>query len=319
MAHPLDGFQGYAMPGYTQIPDELLDAQLHILSHAELKVLLYIMRHTFGYKRDGDHLSARQISEGITRRDGTRVDHGTGCAIATVRRTVQRLEAVGLIVVHREQSDDSGDASNYYAIRIADGGGCSQDTPRVSPGHPPGCSQDTPPGVPATPTIYKTSRKKTSRDKNISQGDGLADAFFAAIGEEKPSRKRRERASEIIQQLTDEGFSPDTLRLAIDLAAERGARGPDLLPHVVGEAHTMIQARASRVQQSAAIAAAGDETSAAGDATIAANLAAIDQLEPAARDQLEAQARAALPANMSEGMIRAVLPGLMAAQLRGQP
>jgi len=90
--HPLAGFSGYRIPGYTQIPDQLLDDQLHLLTHAELKVLLYIMRHTFGYKRDGDHLSARQIAEGLVRRDGTRVDHGTGCEIATVRRTVKRLE-----------------------------------------------------------------------------------------------------------------------------------------------------------------------------------------------------------------------------------
>ncbi len=102
--HPLKDFGGYRMPGFTQIPDQLLDQQLHLLSHAELKVLLFIMRHTFGYKRDGDHLSARQIAEGIVGRDGKRVDHGTGCEIATVRRTVKRLEELGLITVRRERT-----------------------------------------------------------------------------------------------------------------------------------------------------------------------------------------------------------------------
>jgi len=144
--HPLAGFAGYRMPGYTQIPDQLLDEQLHLLSHAELKVLLYIMRHTFGYKRDGDHLSARQIAEGIVRRDGTRVDSGTGCEIATVRRTVKRLEELGLITVRREQPEHDRAEVNFYTVRIADGGGvgvaatprgCSPDTQGVvSPRHP---------------------------------------------------------------------------------------------------------------------------------------------------------------------------------------
>jgi len=61
----LRDFPGFYPPRYTPIPDQLLDDVMAFLSGAELKVLLYIMRHTFGYKREGDHLSAKQIAEGI--------------------------------------------------------------------------------------------------------------------------------------------------------------------------------------------------------------------------------------------------------------
>jgi hypothetical protein len=44
-------FKGYTSPNYTQVPDELFDEQLPHLSGAELKVLLYIMRRTFGFKK----------------------------------------------------------------------------------------------------------------------------------------------------------------------------------------------------------------------------------------------------------------------------
>ena len=44
-------FKGYSKPNYTPVPDELFDEQLPDLSGAELKVLLYIIRRTFGFKR----------------------------------------------------------------------------------------------------------------------------------------------------------------------------------------------------------------------------------------------------------------------------
>ncbi len=156
--HPLAGFSGYRIPGYTQIPDQLLDDQLHLLTHAELKVLLYIMRHTFGYKRDGDHLSARQIAEGLVRRDGTRVDHGTGCEIATVRRTVKRLEELGLITVRRDRTADGDAETNFYTVRLAEGGGVATT--------PPGCSHDTRGVVsPRHPTRNRTSCQETTESE----------------------------------------------------------------------------------------------------------------------------------------------------------
>jgi hypothetical protein len=49
--HDEHQFTGYASPNYTPVPDELFDEQLPDLSGAELKVLLYVIRRTFGFKR----------------------------------------------------------------------------------------------------------------------------------------------------------------------------------------------------------------------------------------------------------------------------
>ena len=43
-------FRGFRSPSYTQVPDELFDELLVELSGGELKVLLYIIRRTFGFK-----------------------------------------------------------------------------------------------------------------------------------------------------------------------------------------------------------------------------------------------------------------------------
>ena len=303
--HPLDGFRGYRMPGYTQIPDQLLDEQLHILTHAELKVLLYIMRHTFGYKRDGDHLSARQIAEGISRRDGTRVDCGTGCGIATVRRVVKRLENLGLITVRRDQTQ-AGDADvNYYSVRLIDQG-------VVSPGHHRSVAATPGGGVARTPLKKEVQETRCS----LSNNGHLSDAFFSAIAESKPSKKRRERALVIINDLTAEGFSEEVIHQAIRLAAERGARGPDLLPHVVGEAHATLEAREAEAAQRAERIAAHEEERERLEAEFQEELAAVEALPRQERDRLEAQCRTNLPPDISEKMLANVLPGMIAAKLR---
>jgi hypothetical protein len=58
-------FKGFISPRYTQVPDALFDELMAYLSGAELKVLLYIIRRTFGFKKESDNISLRQICNGI--------------------------------------------------------------------------------------------------------------------------------------------------------------------------------------------------------------------------------------------------------------
>ena len=44
-------FLGFRKPEYTNVADELFDILMLRLSGAELNVLLYIVRRTFGWKR----------------------------------------------------------------------------------------------------------------------------------------------------------------------------------------------------------------------------------------------------------------------------
>jgi hypothetical protein len=147
-------------------------------------------------------------------------------------------------------------------------------------------------------------------------GAALADAFFASIGEAKPAKARRERALGIINGLTAEGFTEEAVREACRLAGERGARGPDLLPHVIGEAHERIEARTAQATRRQQIASEGEAQLSLDEASLRAELAAVEALPAADRDRLESECRAALPATVSEGMVAAVLPGMVAARLR---
>jgi len=113
-------YSGFKNPNTTQVPDELFDVLLPELSDSELRVLLYIIRRTFGFKKEADNISLRQMVEGITTRDGRVLDRGVGVSKATVSRALQGLQAKGIIVAQRNRSAERGNEPTTYAVRFAD-------------------------------------------------------------------------------------------------------------------------------------------------------------------------------------------------------
>lgn len=73
--------------GYTAIANEILEHLVKIdLLGAELRVLLFIIRKTYGYQKKSDRISFTQFEE------------GTGISRQTINKTLKNLMAKGLIV-----------------------------------------------------------------------------------------------------------------------------------------------------------------------------------------------------------------------------
>ncbi len=115
---PFRGFRGFNTPNNTQVPDELFDELMVHLSGAELKVLLYIIRRTFGFKRETDNISLSQMLNGIVKRDGTRLDHGTGLSKPTLLNALRSLTQNGLVVSQRRRTTARGDEATTYCLRL---------------------------------------------------------------------------------------------------------------------------------------------------------------------------------------------------------
>lgn len=113
-------FEGFEAPRYTPTPDQLFDELLApgLLTEAELRVLLYIVRRTFGWKKDSDTISLAQITDGIFRRDGERLDWGAGVAKSSAVRAVKGLAEKGIILATRNQSAERGFEATTYALRL---------------------------------------------------------------------------------------------------------------------------------------------------------------------------------------------------------
>ncbi len=111
-------FKGFISPRYTQVPDELFDGLMAYLSGAELKVLLYIIRRTFGFKKDSDNISLRQICKGIKTREGEVLDKGTGLSLSTVQMALKGLLEKNCVITARNRSKEKGDEPTTYSLNM---------------------------------------------------------------------------------------------------------------------------------------------------------------------------------------------------------
>ena len=124
-------FRGYAGPNYTPVPDELFDEQLPDLSGAELKVLLYVVRRTFGFKRESDNISLSQMLNGLRTRDGRVLDRGVGLSKKTLLQAIKSLEEQNIILTQRRRSQEKGDEPTSYRLHVRSGTAPEVSTPPV--------------------------------------------------------------------------------------------------------------------------------------------------------------------------------------------
>lgn len=174
------------IPHFTQVPDVILDFWMASLTGAEFKVLMYVVRRTYGFqnKQDGDHISLRQLVEGITTVDKQAEDEarkkaiergidfdnmprekirkvldlGTGLNKETVTKALQSLHEKGIVVKKRNDSDEHGHMANHYSLNLdaelptpkktteGGGGGPLSEKPTSSPKNP------------STPLVGKTDK-----------------------------------------------------------------------------------------------------------------------------------------------------------------
>lgn len=113
-------FVGFSSPNTTAVPDEFFDLIAPNLSEAELRVALYIIRRTFGFKKRSDDISLKQLVEGIQTKDGRILDRGAGVAKSTAWRGVKGLVTKGIIESTRNASVQRGDQATTYTLRFRD-------------------------------------------------------------------------------------------------------------------------------------------------------------------------------------------------------
>ncbi len=146
-----ESFPGLYPPLYTQTPDVFFDWVAPFLPEIELRVLLYLIRRTLGFKKQGDQITVEQIANGIITREGVRLDWGAQLGERSVQRALSGLETKGLIERHRQLDPERGWRPSYIRLRLCDQSG--QDWQQrgrqaAAPGVAPdtrGASHQTPP------------------------------------------------------------------------------------------------------------------------------------------------------------------------------
>jgi hypothetical protein len=230
-------FAGFEEPNYTPIPDVFFDEVMCHLTEAELRVALYIMRRTFGFKKRADAISFNQFLKGITTRDGRRLDHGCGIAGRTnLTRALKGLEEKGIIVARRSTSTRGDAQTTVYELRFRESGEVVP--PRDHPGRrvvphqdhpspPVVTEQDHPGDRPSPPVVierdpqetvpHETENKNTAISiENETKLAAAIDAVSEALNDTRNRAVNRTRAARIF-----EGISDDYAAYIADLALRR--------------------------------------------------------------------------------------------------
>lgn len=173
-------FSGFHFPSYTQVPDQLFDELLPILSGGELKVLLYVCRRTFGFKRESDNISLNQMLNGITKGDGTQLDLGVGLSRPTLLRALKSLQEKDILIAERQANDEQGNLPTNYRLHMADRPWLKNDTPPRSKNEPTldkkmslgvGKEMSLPLGKKMNPTTYSSTTNSFTTDSNTTNNN----------------------------------------------------------------------------------------------------------------------------------------------------
>src|SRR5215213_4886533 len=137
-------FQGFDRPesNFFRMPNTWTDITAEINNIAELKVVEYILRHTWGYQEYGvkKHITIDEFVNGRRRQDGSRMDKGTGLSERAVYDGLRKAVENGLIDEETDVSD-RGRIKKSYSLRMRENVHSDADLQTLQSGvqtlHPP--------------------------------------------------------------------------------------------------------------------------------------------------------------------------------------
>lgn len=114
-------FEGFIPPvdDFFRLPTTWIDICADIDNLTELKVVQYVLRHTWGYQDfEGNRkITTDEFMSGRKRKDGTRIDKGTGLSDRGVKNGIALAIQHGYLVCETDDSD-KGRIKKYYSLKM---------------------------------------------------------------------------------------------------------------------------------------------------------------------------------------------------------
>lgn len=132
----MSDFKGFQKPSqnYSKLPHDLIDNLPEIDSLAELKVVLYILRHTWGFSEydKPKKMTTDEFANGRKRKDGSRMDGGTGLAANSIRAGLEKAVEHGFITVDIDESD-AARIEKWYCLNMSDDSNLESSSSNLDP------------------------------------------------------------------------------------------------------------------------------------------------------------------------------------------
>ena len=118
-------FAGFEDPteNWSKLPHALIGAFPGIVTVSELKIILYVLRHTWGfgeYDDAGKRITLDEFANGRKRRDGSRLDGGTGLTPNAIKAGIKRAIRHGFLVQEGDGRDAARSSHKYHLRMVSD-------------------------------------------------------------------------------------------------------------------------------------------------------------------------------------------------------
>jgi len=166
-------FKGFSKPesNFSKLPHQFIEVMPQIETKGEMAVILYILRHTWGFQEASKKITLDEFENGRKKSDGTRLDSGTGLSRPTILDGLERAEAHGFIEVERDDSD-SARVKKVYSLRMEGSRNLTPDVKKLDPG-----------GKETLHRSEKETLERNLRNKPQSDGDCPARANFSVLAD----------------------------------------------------------------------------------------------------------------------------------------
>lgn len=114
-------FEGFSTPeaNFFRLPNQWTDITAKVTSLAEMKLVEYVLKHTWGYSEFDmvKKINTDEFMYGRKRKSGERIDNGTGLSKPSVIAGLKSAVQHGLL---EEETDDSDKAriKKYYKLKM---------------------------------------------------------------------------------------------------------------------------------------------------------------------------------------------------------
>src|SRR3990172_8637280 len=112
--HQFDGFNE-PKANYSKLPHILIDTLPLIDSLAEMKVILYVLRHTWGFQ---EYQEAKRITmdefENGRKSKGRRIDGGIKMVRNSIKAGIKQAVEHGFLIQERDDKDEGRSSYVYY-------------------------------------------------------------------------------------------------------------------------------------------------------------------------------------------------------------
>lgn len=194
------GFDGFYPPteNWSKFPHQII-AYLPQFDKKHIILLVYLLRHTWGYGDDDPKkITIDEFMHGRKRRDGSRIDGGTGLAKSSVINGLDELQRMGFIEVETDDRDKAR-IEKFYMLRMSKI--YTSDVQNLDTG-----------GI----KIRQRSEKDTP-DRNLQENTSIA----ATASDTSSPSKAKTPPTRLLTKIVKESFAPIIARFSLSLDWEK--------------------------------------------------------------------------------------------------